>query len=413
MIDDAWGQPVVGGHAGVDAWNRAWEQLLHFEGDPIATLADVNEHDDRFVLGSAFTAMYSILGGVPHDAPIIVASCARGRERLGNDERERRFVEAAELVVRGNFTRAAAVLDTISAERADLAAVRLAHDIYLHVGNTEARLRSTRAAIRQWPSGATGASFVHGQHAFALEEAGLFDEAERVGRDALEADPLDLWARHALAHVYQSTNDLDAGFALLGESVHVWSRQESLAAHIWWHLALLHLEAGQIDTILDIHDRLLPDANSPFRLCDLTSTLWRLELLGHDVGDRWRPVADRWAMTTERQTSAFLDVHAAMAFARCPDHDGAASWSEGLSTAWEHDGSENADTFRYVVRPVAAAVAAYARGDFADSSALFDVVSKRTAQVGGSNVQRDILTATHRAANARITALTKAPGAQP
>ena len=54
-----------------------------------------------------------------------------------------------------------------------------------------------------------------GQHTFALEEVGRYDEAEELGRAALGLDPDDLCARHALAHVYESTDDTPAARELL------------------------------------------------------------------------------------------------------------------------------------------------------------------------------------------------------
>ena len=47
---------------------------------------------------------------------------------------------------------------------------------------------------------------------------------------------------------------------------------------------------------------------------DGSALLWRLSLLGHDVGARWTDIADKWAMRIEDGYYAFNDLHAMMAF---------------------------------------------------------------------------------------------------
>ena len=58
-----------------------------------------------------------------------------------------------------------------------------------------------------------GHTFIEGMHSFALNEVGRFDEARDFGERSLAADPLDVWARHALAHVYEDTDDHVGPFA--------------------------------------------------------------------------------------------------------------------------------------------------------------------------------------------------------
>jgi tetratricopeptide (TPR) repeat protein len=433
------GQPVAGSPASVEAWNTAWTQFVHFEGDPFATLASANalhhnshgpapddQADNNFVLGPVFVAMYSVLGGVPSTTPSLRAAAYTARARLGSEPRERAFVDAMDHLVAGNFTTAATTLDTWAHDQADFAAVRIAHDIYLHVGDNQRRLASSSNAVRQWQPGAPGSSYVMGQHAFALEEVGLLAEAEQVGRTALAADQLDLWARHALAHVYETAQNSAAAFALLDDSVEVWSRQESLAMHIWWHLALRHLAEGNHGVVLDIYGQALPAASTAFRLSDLSSLLWRLELAGVSIGDRWTELADRWAATTEQHTCAFLDAHAAMAFARRPHHPAAAAWYAGVRAAAEHGDavtvgaalaeasanaaeSENATTFAAVVGSVVDALHSFGAGRYRQSADHFKHCAAALSHLGGSNAQRDVFTLTHLAA--QQLAATHATGA--
>lgn len=400
-------QPVAGETSSAAAWNRAWWDFVHFDADPFEALAPANRDDERFVLGPVFLAIYSMLAGLRADAPQVADAAAAARSRCGSDAREHTFVAAMDQIVAGEFTAAANSFDAWAHERQDFAAVRIAHDLYLHVGDNEGRLRSSTQALRHWTVGEPGTSLVAGMHAFSLNEVGETDLAERVARRALDADPRDLWARHALAHVYETIDDVDAGIDMLDGSRDIWVRQDSLAIHIWWHLALRHFAAGRVGAVVDIFDQTLPSADTAFRLSDLTSLLWRLELAGEHVGSRWTDLATRWAaMPDTHHTTAFLDVHAAMAFARCGGHGQAlspAAWRDDLARTWAASTSENAVIFRDVVAPLVDAVGAFAEGDHAGSIERFEMAWTKRHRMGGSNAQRDLLTMTRDAARIRST----------
>ncbi len=388
--------PVDGAPASVKAWEQAWEQYLHYRGDPVAVTSEAGERDESFVMGPVFAAVYRVLAGTPSGAPALAADAARARFRAGGSgDRDRAHVRALELLLAGEFTAAAKAWDEISASERDFAAVRFAHDLYLHVGDADRRLVSSGRAVEAW-HGQPGWGFVAGQHAFALEEVGSYDEAEDLGRLALELDPDDLWARHALAHVYESTDDTPAALDLLQGSVERWSGQDLLATHIWWHLALRLLASGDAAGALAVFDEREPHADTAFQLCDQTSLLWRLELAGCDVADRWDGLADRWDGVAERHTCGFLDVHAALAFARRPGHPGARRWFDGLRGRCV-GASENDRLFTEVVVPLSDAFCAYAAGDADRFVSLVDGLGGSTRWIGGSIAQRDLIALTRHA----------------
>ena len=389
--------PVQGAPASVEAWERAWEQYLHFRGDPVAVASEAGRDDERFVMGPVFAAVYRTLAGTPVHSVILESDTRRAVRRAeGADDREQAHAQALKLLVAGEFTAAARAWDGVAAAGRDFAAVRFAHDVYLHVGDDSGRLASSSHAVEAW-RGEPGWGFVAGQHAFALEEVGRYDEAEELGRVALSLDPDDLWARHALAHVYESTDDTPAALELLEGSVERWSAQELLATHIWWHLALRLLASGDAGGALAVFDERQPHASTAFQLCDQTSLLWRLELVGCDAGDRWDALADRWDEVAERHTCAFLDLHAALAYARRPDHPGAQRWFRGLDERGT-DASENDRTFADVVAPLAHAFRAYAAGEADRFVGVVDGLGGSARWIGGSIAQRDLITLTRRAA---------------
>lgn len=380
------------------AWDSAWADFVHFVGDPFARLQRANATDEEFAMGSVFCATYRILSGAHPNLGELVAEHKWANTRA-TEECELGHVEALNHLVRGDFTEAALRWDKLASDTQDFAAVRFAHDVYLHIGDVSNRLKSSQRAMEMWQPADSGWAFVASQHSFALEEAGFYEEAAAVGWQALEADPLDLWALHALAHVYESTDDQVAALSLMEERQATWSKQDSLAVHIWWHYALRLIEDGRYDEVLAIHDRLVPEATTPFRLCDLSSMLWRLELVGVDVGGRWDHLCDALATRTEKHTAGFLDVHSALVYTRRPDHPAAEPFFAGLSASHVDDESENDQIFKAVVRPLVEAIRAIPT-DPTLASQLFSSVEPQTHRIGGSIAQRELISKTREALEA-------------
>jgi len=390
QLDDA---PVAAsGAASVVAWHDAWADTVHFVGDPFVTLDDANGTDERFAMGSVYCGTYRILGGAQLDAPELLVDLDRARRRA-SDQREMQHVEALNQLAGGNFTDAAQVWDAMPT--GDFAAVRFAHDTYLHVGEVDRRVVSSERALSHFGS-TTSRPYVASQHAFALEEAGAYDEAEAMAWSSLDADPMELWALHALAHVYESLDDQDAAIELLEGRADTWTAQDGLAIHVHWHHALRMIVAGEHHRALRLFDELEPEATTPFRLSDLSSLLWRLEHAGADVGGRWNTVADRLAARPERHASGFLDLHMALAFQRVPDHEAAAEFFKGVGASHTDDPSEIGETFRAVVTPLVEAIRLIGT-DPAQAASLIDSVADRSHRIGGSIAQRDLITITRNA----------------
>lgn len=391
-MTDRFGLDIRGTLASIEAWNRAWSEFLHFTGDPVAMMTEANESDDEFAMGSVMAALYLITSGSPLEAAELRTHVDRARRRQ-HTAVERAHVAALDRLAAGDVTAAAEAWSALGVD-GDFVAHRFAHDLYLHVGDADRRLHwGERADRRDWGE---LRHFVDGMHAFTLNEVGRFDEATEFGRRSLDADPLDLWARHALAHVYEDTAEDEASFELLRDTTDVWAGQDMLANHLWWHLALRLLDIGAVGDVLSIFDHRIPSSDTPFRLCDLSSLLWRTELAGYNVGDRWIALADTWDRMTERHTCGFLDLHASVTYLRCPDHPGASRWFAEVDTEPQVSG-ELREIFVQVGRPIVDAFRARDRGDGAAFHSILDRLGDETARIGGSNAQRHLITLTKEA----------------
>ena len=390
MSLDSWGAPIESAKPeSIDAWNSAWSQAMHFVDDPMATLDHANTTDEAFAMGSVFCGAYRVLGGTRPDDPGLLNDLERARSRASS-RREQAHVQALSHMVAGDFTKAGSCWDDIAGDQQDFAAIRFAHDVYLHVGDDARRLRSSQRAFDGWSREEPGWGFVAGQLSFALEEVGLYRDAESLGWEALNQDPLDLWARHSLAHLYETLDNNEAAFALLADEQEIWAAQDGLAIHIWWHLALRLIASGACDRALEVYDAQVSNATTPFRLCDMSSLLWRLELVGVDVGDRWDVLADRFATRSEWHTSGFLDVHGALIYTRRPAHEAADRFFGGVVTDHTDGTSENDHIFTGVVDPLVSAIR-LGESEPTQAVALLDEVWDRTHRIGGSIAQRELL----------------------
>ena len=66
--------------------------------------------------------------------------------------------------------------------------------------------------------------------------------------------------------------------------------------HIWWHKSLFHIELGQYDGALQIYEGPILATMRPasMSICNGVALLWRLDMLGCELGDRWQHLAAKW-----------------------------------------------------------------------------------------------------------------------
>jgi hypothetical protein len=120
--------------------------------------------------------------------------------------REAAHVAALTAWVEGDFAGATARWEAIAADHPrDILALKLGQCGRFYSGECERMRDVLAAALSAWDEGVPGYGFVLGCHAFGLEETGDYRAAERTGREAVERNPADIWAAHAVAHVFEMT----------------------------------------------------------------------------------------------------------------------------------------------------------------------------------------------------------------
>ena len=117
--------------------------------------------------------------------------------------------------------------------------------------------------------------------------------------------------------------------------------------------------------------------------------LWRLSLLGHDVGARWADLADQWEARVDHAYYAFNDVSAMMAFVGAGRADAQARLVAAAKRAAAGQGT-NARMSREIGVPACEAFASFGRGHYARTIELLMPLRGKANRMGGSHAQRDM-----------------------
>jgi hypothetical protein len=261
----------------------------------------------------------------------------------------------------------------------DLFAAKLLQHLQFAEGDTRGMLRTIETVL---PSHASDAR-AHGMHAFALDQCGWHELAERAARRALELGD-DPWAHHAIAHVLDARGAHAEGRHWMHAHADAWANCSSfLFTHNWWHAALFHIGLGDTNGALSLYrDRVWTMRKEYCQdQINAVALLARLELAGVDVGDRWAEVARYVAPRSLEAIDGFLDLHTVYALARAGEDALVASM---ISVA-----SEAAETTRRRIMPAAlGGMAAFARGRMTEAHRLLGGVHGELYRLGGSTVQR-------------------------
>jgi hypothetical protein len=315
--------------------------------------------------------------------------------------RERLHVGAMAWAADGDYSRAARQLDAIVLENPrDIVALATAHVFDYYLGRPEAlRLRAAHA-LPHWSPADPEYHFLLSLYAFALEESGDYDVAEKTAVRALGLEPRDVRAHHVVTHVLEMQGRAEEGLRWMGTRSDWWSGAGTITTHLWWHIALHQLELQSHRVAIEVYDRRL-QGEGLSELIDAAALLWRLRLAGHENAERFAALSVRWEPYAEDAHCAFVDLHAMMAFA------GAGRWAlaERLLAAQARriamPRGANHDMTRLVGYPASKALALYARENYAEAEALLRALPLVAHRIGGSHAQRDVLELTSDAAARR------------
>jgi tetratricopeptide (TPR) repeat protein len=394
-LSDKRGVPVsTSSRAALDHYETAVELLNGYFLDPIAAIDAALAEDPGFVMGRCFKAGVA-LSMAEKGAESMLRESVEAAEALAAsaNPRERGHIAAARAWLDGEFARAADLYGRVLEDHPrDILALQIAHLCDFYLGRSTMLRDRIARVLPDWDGDVPGRGYVLGMHAFGLEETQLYERAEDAGRRALDENPRDPWAVHAVAHVMEMQGRVAEGIAWLAGRETDWSPDNMFAYHNWWHRALYHLDRDQHDQALDIYDRHIRPQPSTVALemVDASALLWRLHLRGADVGTRWKNLADAWQPMAEDGHYAFNDAHAMMAFVA----DGRRKATNRLlATLARRAGGKgtNAMMTREVGVPLCLALDAFGRGDYGTAADLLLPLPPIASRFGGSHAQRDVI----------------------
>jgi tetratricopeptide (TPR) repeat protein len=400
VLQDARGCRVTGASGrALEHYERALHGFLAWRGEPRSEARLALEEAPGFVMGHVLEAQLHLCSRDPSGAAVARASLERAR-RLPQDARERMHLAAIATALTGDWDRARELLACIlNRYPRDLLALAVSHTMDHYLGDTHELHARVAAVLPAWSSADAGYHGVLAMHAFGLEEGGRYAQAEDAALAALELEPGDLRAHHARSHVLEMQGRAAEGVRWMGERAAHWNGSGASSTHLWWHLALHHLELGDARHALELYDRRIGAATMN-DLIDASALLWRLHLRGAALGERWRLLAARWAPHAEDAFCAFNDVHAMLAFVGAGRRDLQRRLLRAQRQRLAHGGT-NHGMLRAVGVPASQALAAFGQRDYGRAAALLRGLPEVSHRLGGSHAQRGLIGLTLRAASNR------------
>ena len=394
-LHDSRGCPVsTRNAASLASFEEALDLSVSYRLDPLAAIQWALDDDPGFAMGHCLRAGLMIMATDRMVVPLLTES-VEAIEALGRraNDRERAHAAAARTWLQGDFAGAVRKYGEILVDYPrDLLALQVAHVGDFYNGSSTLLRDRVAQVLPEWDNTVPGYSYVLGMYAFGLEETGLYSRAEDIGRRGLEINPVDAWGVHAVTHVMEMQGRLREGIEFLTSRERDWAENNGLAFHNWWHLALFHLDAGNVAQVLELYDRRVRPSPSqvPLEMIDGAAMLWRLQLRGVDVSGRWQTLASCWEPFVEHAYYAFNDVHAVMAFVGARRFD----LAERTLAAMEQKlaGSDtNAMMTREVGLPMAQALVSFGCDNYADTVKRLLPIRTIANRFGGSNAQRDLI----------------------
>jgi hypothetical protein len=222
----------------VERFERALWQFQTYFGDPIATVEAALQTDPELVLGHVLRA--AVLPALAERrfqdqvrASVVAAEALLPRP----NDRERALVASMRLIVDGDWDSGCRALDHVLVDNPrDALALQTAHLFDFYRGDALNLRNRVARVLPAWSPSVPGYSYVLGRYAFGLEESNQYQAAEATGRRALELEPKDPWAVHAVTHVFEMQGRVEEGVDWLTSREPDWAPDNGFAYHKLWHL---------------------------------------------------------------------------------------------------------------------------------------------------------------------------------
>lgn len=384
-----------------NACATAMDRYMERKSDVAVQLQQALEHDPECAFAHAVMGL--MLHGARYASfqPQIMDSLASAkRYASGVSDREQHYIKALEFAAVGQLNESVSCFETILEKNpTDGFALSLCQAELFWLGDMKRSLIASTSVADHWNEGVSGFSEFLAIQAFDLEEAGRFAEAEGAGRKAVDLNPANIWAAHAVTHVMYMQGRHTEGIDWIGGLENNWAGVGQMQFHVWWHKCLCHLERGEHDAVLDAYDNWVRNREHelvqalPDLYIDLqngASLLWRLEFAGVNVGDRWLEMASLVARRLNDLSNPFTSAHFAVILAAVGDFDSCDQLIEAMKDFANTSSKTLALNYAKAGLPAAQAAVAHRKKDYTLVVDLLKPARTDLWMMGGSHAQQDL-----------------------
>ncbi|KFM77842.1 Tetratricopeptide repeat protein 38, partial [Stegodyphus mimosarum] len=365
------------------------------------TVEEMTAADPNFVMGKALSVGLDLLGtGRSVQLDEEFKADIKNLEIMAESQtnvltpREKDHVKAITTWASGDLVEATVIWDEIlQSHPTDILALKMAHDTYFYLGYQREMKDSVEKVLPHWSSDIPLYGHLFGMYAFGLVEIESYKKAESNAKKGLEINAKDAWSTHALAHVFEMEGRVDEGVSFLRNTLDDWKVCGLLACHNFWHWALYHIEKGESEAALDIFDTQVSErmkSGAMLDIVDSTSLLYRLELAGVNVGDRWKEVFDLCRPHFDDHILAFNDIHLLLSSVGSKNKDATNYLMSSLQDFISNGHGINHTITRDIGYSLCEAIVAYDEGRVEDCCDILYPLRYNIVQIGGSNAQRDM-----------------------
>ena len=369
---------------------------LGFRPDTGLILKDLLTADPDMPMANCAKGYFAKLIGSANHSERAVGISQRLNEQIESlsvTDREKHHARALQAWCEGDLDLATDEWEEILLDHPqDGLALRLAHFTHFYSGDGRRMRDSLARTLPMWSKDHPDYGFVLGMYAFGLEESGEYAEAENYGRRAVELNPADAWSVHSVAHVMEMTERHKEGIDWVDGLEDSWSSVNNFRFHLYWHKCLYHLERGEFDEVLRIYDeQVVSDIESDFYLdiCNASSLLWRLEMFGVDIGDRWGRLAEVAKKHVGDNELIFVSLHYLMALIAAGDKAASDEMIDNIRT-WSTLDSTQAKICADVGLSLAEGLRHARNGEHGDAISKISGLRYDMDCIGGSKAQRDV-----------------------
>lgn len=380
----------------IESWNKTILAFLaHAAVTPDHLQASMAKAE-KFPLAHIAKGYFCMLLGRKELIAAANEACATAEKQaleIGLSEREQAYLDGLKLLLGGQYANAANTLHQILTKcPEDAFAAKLVHAIRFILGDAKGMRASLEDVLEAYSDTHPATGYMYGCYAFALEETGEYERAEKMGRTALDLASDDAWGLHAVAHVYDMTGRADDGVEWMRARPEAWSHCNNFRYHCWWHLALMHLDRGEIDEVLALYDNeVRQDRTDDYRdISNGASLLSRLEVDGINVGSRWEELAALSEKRTADNCVIFADLHYMLSLNGGNRQEAANRLMTNVVALADQQDTDMAKVAAEAGVPAMTGLEAYRDGNYFSAFKNLSAALPHLQKVGGSHAQRDV-----------------------